>query len=80
MLTWIRNRVFVSWKTTVAGLIAAAGSFFVDVAHGVGEQLISVVDPTALSWPDFRARLLKAGVIALVGALWHTKPKEDPKP
>lgn len=77
--TEIYQRVFVHWKSTIVGVLAGVGDFFIDIAHGVTDHVASFVDPTSLTWPELRLRLIKASIISAIGALgrfhWHRDPE-----
>lgn len=84
------QRIFHHWKSTVAGIGLGLLGLCVDIAHGMGDQLVTFVDPTSLSWPDLRNRLVKSLVLSTVMALgrfnWHPDPtqarrrSDDPVP
>lgn len=63
------------WPSTLAGLAAAGGEVFYGLFDKFLEQGPSI---TELSGPELKSRLIKAGIIAVVGALARFGRRKEP--
>lgn len=56
----IKERLFHHWPSTAMGLGLAAAEVF----YGLLDDVVGAQDVTSITWPELKARLIKAALIA----------------